>query len=172
MLSSLSIDIDAPPELVFRLARRVDRWEVLLPHYARSRVVRELDRGALVVAFVARRPLIGILGLGMPVVWQARTWNEPGLCRLRFLHVAGATKGMDVTWRIEPSGSGARVSIDHDFRPWLPGFAPFVDRFFTRHIARRTLVTFKALAESMAELEVPTKAPVESQDPSPAKKLI
>ena len=61
---------------------------------------------------------------------------------------------MDVTWRIEPlAGHGAgttRVTIEHDFRPRIPGFAAFVDRAFTRPIAGRTLATFKALAEAIA----------------------
>jgi hypothetical protein len=51
----------------------------------------------------------------------------------------------------QPHGQGARVSIDHDFRPRLPGFARFVDRAFTRPIAGRTLATFKALAEALAD---------------------
>ena len=115
-------------QLVFELARHVDRWERLLPHYARSRILERRPDGSLVVDFVARRPLIAVLGLGLPVTWRSRTWNEPAAVRLRFVHVAGATRGMDVTWRIEPTAAGCRVSIDHDFRPRVPGFAAFVDR--------------------------------------------
>lgn len=151
MHSTVDIEIDAPPELVFRLARRIERWERLLPHYARSRVVDRRADGALVVAFVARRPLVPILGLGLPVAWRARTWNEPETLRLRFAHVGGPTRGMDVTWRIEATTTGCRVSIDHDFQPRMPGFAGFVDRWFTRPIAGRTLATFKALTEAVAE---------------------
>jgi hypothetical protein len=104
----------------------------------------------LVVDFVARRPLIGVLGLGLPVVWRARAWSEPRGRRLRFVHVAGATKGMDVTWRIEPTATGGcRVEIHHRFEPSIPGFAAFVDRGFTRPIAGRTLATFRALAEAL-----------------------
>jgi ribosome-associated toxin RatA of RatAB toxin-antitoxin module len=150
MHSSIAIDIAAPPDLVFTLARDVERWERLLPHYARSRATERRDDGSLVVDFIARRPLIGLLGLGLPVAWRSRTWNEPDARRLRFVHVAGATKGMDVTWRIEAAGAGSRVSIAHDFRPRLPFFAAFVDRAFTRPIAGRTLATFKALAEALA----------------------
>jgi ribosome-associated toxin RatA of RatAB toxin-antitoxin module len=149
--SSIAIDIEAPAALVFDLARGVERWERLLPHYGRSAVVGPGADGSLVVEFVARRPLLAVLGLGLPVTWHARTWNEPETLRLRFIHVAGATKGMDVTWRIEPTVGGCRVSIDHDFRPRLPGFAPFVDRWFTRAIAGRTLGTFKAIAEALAQ---------------------
>ena len=151
MRSTIGIDIAAPPELVFRLARDVERWERLLPHYARSRARERLPDGAVVADFVARRPLVPVLGLAIPVTWRSRTWSEPDACRLRFVHVAGATKGMDVTWRIEPTPRGCRVEIDHDFRPRLPGFATFVDRAFTRPIAGRTLATFKALAEAVAE---------------------
>lgn len=151
MHSEIAIDIDAPPALVFALARDVERWATLLPHYTRSVAIERGPDGRLVADFIARRPLVGVLGLGLPVTWRSRTWNEPETRRLRFQHVAGATRGMDVTWRIEPrtAGAGTHVVIEHEFRPRLPGFAAFVDRFFTRPIAGRTLATFKALAEAL-----------------------
>jgi ribosome-associated toxin RatA of RatAB toxin-antitoxin module len=151
MRSTIGIDVDAPPELVFALAREVDRWERLLPHYARSRIVARAADGSLTTDFIARRPFVPLLGLGLPVAWRARTWNEPRTRCLRFVHVAGATRGMDVTWRIEPADGGTHVTIEHDFRPRLPGFAVIVDRAFTRPIASRTLATFKALAEALAD---------------------
>jgi hypothetical protein len=104
---------------------------------------------------------VPLLGLGLPVAWRSRTWNEPDALRLRFLHVAGATRGMDVTWRIEPRADGraCRVTIAHDFAPRVPGFARFVDRFFTRPIAGRTLATFKALAEALVEVDGSDRSP-------------
>ena len=155
MHSTIGIDIAAPADLVFALARDVVRWERLLPHYARSRVAERRADGSVVVDFVARRPfpVVGILGLGIAVTWRARTWNEPATHRLRFVHVAGATRGMDVTWRIDPTADGCHVAIDHDFRPRFAPFAAFVDRAFTRPIAGRTLATFKALAEAVAETQ-------------------
>jgi ribosome-associated toxin RatA of RatAB toxin-antitoxin module len=147
----VAIDIDAPAALVFALARDVERWSALLPHYARSQAIDHDAWGRPFVRFIARRPLVPVLGLGLPVVWTARTWNEPDSWTLRFEHVAGASRGMDVTWRIEPheGGSGCRVTISHDFVPGLPGFAWFVDRFFTRPIAGRTLATFRSIAEAV-----------------------
>ena len=126
MHSDIAIDIDAPADLVFALAHDVERWATLLPHYARSTGDRARRPTADRVAdFVARRPLVPVLGLGLPVAWRSRTWNEPETLRLRFVHVAGATRGMDVTWRIEASrdGRACRVTIEHDFRPRVPGFA-------------------------------------------------
>ena len=159
MHSTIAIDVAASPDLVFALASDVTRWERLLPHYLRSRARGRLADGTLLVDFVARRPLIDVVGLGLPVTWRARTWPEPETRRLRFVHVAGATRGMDVTWRIEPAeaGRGAHVAIDHQFSPSVPLFAAFVDRFFTRPIAGRTLGTFRAIAEA-----------VESGSPLPA----
>ena len=155
MRSTIAIEIAAPPALVFALARDVERWDRLLPHYARSRAIERRADGSRVVDFIARRPLMGtpggMLGLGLPVAWRARTWNEPATRRLRFVHLAGATRGMDVTWRIEPAPGGSRVSIDHEFRTRLAVFAVVVDRGFTRPIASRTLATFKALAEALHE---------------------
>jgi ribosome-associated toxin RatA of RatAB toxin-antitoxin module len=153
--STISIDAAAPADLVFRLARDVERWPRLLPHYVRVDADprgRAAD-GSLVARMVARRPLVPLLGIGLPVAWRARTWSEPSPSRLRFVHLGGATSGMDVTWRIEPTGGGCRVSIDHDFRPRVPGWASFIDAAFTRPIASRTLATFKAIAEALVSDE-------------------
>jgi ribosome-associated toxin RatA of RatAB toxin-antitoxin module len=159
VISAIGIDVDAPPDLVYRLARDVTRWERLLPHYSRSRVVRREADGSLVCSFVARRSFVPVLGLGIPVAWRSRTWHEPETRRLRFVHVAGATKGMDVTWTIEPAADDrqtrTRIEIVHDFPSRIPGFARIVDRWFTRPIAGRTLATFQALAEALARDETP-----------------
>jgi ribosome-associated toxin RatA of RatAB toxin-antitoxin module len=163
--SSISIEVAAPGELVFRLARDVERWPRLLPHYVR---VQPLDRrpdGSVVAEMVARRQIVPVLGLGLPVAWRSRTWSEPDTLRLRFVHLGGATGGMDVTWRIEPNAAGCHVTIDHSFRPRLPGWAWFIDRAFTRPIASRTLATFKSIAEAITE---PSPAD-ESADGPPTK---
>jgi ribosome-associated toxin RatA of RatAB toxin-antitoxin module len=151
MKSSVSVDVAAPGELVFRLARDVERWPRLLPHYVRVRPIERRADGSVVAQMVARRPLVPVLGLGLPVAWRARSWSEDAPPRLRFAHLGGATAGMDVTWRIEPIDGGCRVSIDHDFRPRIPGWAAFIDAAFTRPIASRTLATFKAIAEALAD---------------------
>ncbi|HYH93730.1 MAG TPA: SRPBCC family protein [Candidatus Saccharimonadales bacterium] len=149
MHSQIDIRIAASPDVVYRLARDVERWADLLPHYVRSTAVERRADGSLVADFVARRPLVPVLGLGLPVTWRSRTWHEPATRRLRFVHVAGVTKGMDVTWRIELDGDGTHVVIEHDFAPRLPGLARLVDRWFTRPIAGRTLRTFRAIAEAV-----------------------
>jgi ribosome-associated toxin RatA of RatAB toxin-antitoxin module len=149
--STIGVDVDAPPELVFRLARDVERWPRLLPHYVAVRPVERGGDGSVVAEMVARRPLVPVLGLSLPVAWRARTWSDESSLRLRFVHRGGATNGMDVTWRIEPRGGGARVEIDHDFRPRVPGWAAFIDAGFTRPIASRTLATLKAIAEAVTD---------------------
>jgi hypothetical protein len=98
--------------------------------------------------------------LGIPVAWRSRTWAEgsdPTDLRLRFVHTAGATKGMDVTWHITPRGeSRSNVVIEHDFVRHIPllgdeAYPALVDRFFVRPIAGLTLATFKKLAEGATQ---------------------
>ncbi len=180
MRSSLSIDVAAPVDVVFALARDVTRWSSLLPHYVRSRPIgamtnaRATDgRATRVVEFVARRPVLPLLGLGVPVAWRSRCWSEPDRTgrehRLRFVHLGGATAGMDVTWRLVPTATGCRVTIEHVFAPSVPGWAFAVDRVVTRAVATRTLRTFAALAETLVPVVRPAVPPeMERRDPADA----
>jgi len=156
--TSIGIEMAAPPALVFRLARDIERWPALLPHYVSANVLERRPDGAVLARLVARRPLIDALGIGIPVVWRARSWSESERCRLRFQHLGGATNGMDVTWRIEPSAIGSRVTIEHVFGPRFRPWASFIDRFFTRAIAGRTLRAFKSIAEALAADEMPAQS--------------
>ena len=171
MRSAIGVDVAAPADLVFRLARDVERWPDLLPHYIRARRSGPPDGdGRLVVAFVARRSLVPVLGLGLPVAWRSVTWSDTSARELRFLHRGGATAGMDVTWRITDTGSAAcRVEIEHDFRPRVPGWAWLIDRLFTRPIAVRTLSTFRTIAEAVHAGDASTAESVAraSTNPSP-----
>lgn len=149
MRSTIGIDVAAPPDLVLRLARNVERWPRLLPHYVRVDVLRRDPDGAVTARMVARRELVPWLGLGLPVAWRSRTWSEEQPARIHFRHLGGATNGMAVTWRIEPTPTGCRIDIEHDFRPRFAPWASVVERLFVRPIAGRTLATFKGLAEAL-----------------------
>jgi ribosome-associated toxin RatA of RatAB toxin-antitoxin module len=155
--TEIVVDIAAQPRVVFDLVSDVTRWPELLPHY-RYVTVQSRDGGGLTVSMSAHRP---IGPLGIPVTWRSRQWSDtsdPNDLRLRFVHVGGATRGMDVTWHIRSTGTGSHVSIEHDFSRRLPLlgdqlYPRIVDRFFVRPIAGRTLATFKALAETRARAD-------------------
>lgn len=153
MNSAIGIHVSASARTVFDLARDVARWPALLPHYRRV-AIRSMRAGRVLARMVAVRPLPWRFGI--PVTWRAEAWSDdtdPTDLRLRFRHIRGVTRGMDVTWHIRPAGAGSSdVTIEHHFErgltivgrrllPW------FVDRMFTRPIAGRTLATFKRLAE-------------------------
>ena len=159
MRTRVAIDIAGPPELVFQLARDVERWPDLLPHYLGVRVEARHRDGARTARMLAVRQVVPAIGLGIPVAWRARTWSEDATRRLRFRHLGGATAGMDVTWRIEPTPAGSRVTIEHDFARAPAAWAALIDRLFVRPIAGRTLATFKAIAEAVVERSDPAAPP-------------
>jgi ribosome-associated toxin RatA of RatAB toxin-antitoxin module len=150
--SRIDLDVDASAARVFELAADVRRWPQLLPHYQRVTVLSQTATN-LIATFRAVRALGPI---GIPVAWRSRCWSESDDAndlRLRFVHIRGATRGMDVTWHIVPRDGGCHVAIEHDFVRPLPllgrDVAPrVIDRMFVEPIASRTLRTFKALAET------------------------
>jgi ribosome-associated toxin RatA of RatAB toxin-antitoxin module len=151
MRSVIGTDVAADPMTIFRLARGVERWPKLLPHYVAVRVERRTEAG-VIARFVARRPLIPWLGIGLPVAWRSLVWSDPGSLQLRFLHLGGPTAGMDVTWTIEAVPGGCHVSIEHDFQPRFAPWAAVLDRLIVRPVAARTLASFKAIAEALSDL--------------------
>jgi ribosome-associated toxin RatA of RatAB toxin-antitoxin module len=166
MHSTVAVEVRAPAKLVFELARDVERWPALLPHYVGATVQARHADGAVTARMVAIRAIVPVVGFGVPVAWRSRVWAEEDALRLRFVHLGGATDGMDVTWRLVPTDAGCHVVIEHEFRPRVGIWAWFVDRLFVRPIARRTLASFKAIAE--ATTAATSEAP-RSGRPKPAK---
>jgi len=152
-----TITIDAPFEIIFDLAAEVTSWPQLLPHY---RFVREWDPltpadrlGRRVVAMSAWRT-------GIPVSWTSTQEIDRDARQVRYHHLAGATRGMDVVWRFEVRSGAVDVTIDHyleSARWWfrLPGVEYIVGSLFVMHIADRTLRGIKHQAE-VARAEVAT----------------
>ncbi|MBV8364717.1 MAG: SRPBCC family protein, partial [Candidatus Eremiobacteraeota bacterium] len=114
--------IGAPAERVYDLAAHTERWPAILPHYRSVRIIEQRE-SQLLVEMAAWRDLI-------PVRWVAKQWNDGEIPRIRFQHVAGWTKGMDVQWQFERLDGGTRVRIVHelDFR------FPIASRFLGQHV--------------------------------------
>ncbi|MDE2572432.1 MAG: SRPBCC family protein [bacterium] len=142
MHSETAVTIAAPPRAIYDVVANVEGWPRILPHY---RYVRRTGDGSLAMA--ARRGWI-------PVRWWARVEGDPLAPALRFRHVAGWTRGMEVRWSFTPCQGGTRVAIVHDLdfrvlplaREWIA--RRVIGDFFVDAIARRTLACVKALMEA------------------------
>lgn len=147
MQTENSIQIDAPLDRIVALASDVERWPTILPHY---RWVKLLEGGGdrKIVEMAARRDRI-------PVRWRAiQTIERQGETPvIRYRHIGGVTKGMEVAWIFSPNSSGYHVQIEHELTLQWPVIGGLVgDRiigpYFVSYIAGRTLTTIKQLAES------------------------
>jgi ribosome-associated toxin RatA of RatAB toxin-antitoxin module len=129
---------------VARYAARVERWPDLLPHYRSVRVLE--TRGAeRIVEMRARRGRI-------PVWWWARQ-EVADQRHIRYTHVRGITRGMEVEWRLTPEDEGTvEVVVTHTLALRWPVVGPAIARWiigplFVDPMARTTLRRIKELAE-------------------------
>ena len=96
-----------PADEAYSLAADVERWPQWLPHY---RFVR--FRAPDLVEMAARRDFGP---LGWPVWWVSRMRCEAATRRIRYTHVDGVTRGMEVVWELDPFCGGTMVRIIHDW---------------------------------------------------------
>ncbi len=155
------ITIAAPVRRVYELAAAIDRWPEILPHYRWVAVLRDLpDRGD------ARQRLVEMAATrdGFPVKWVSIQELDPGRREVRYRHVRGVTRGMDVIWALTTSPDaggreGTAVRLIHLFDPpWPRPLGPLVARYivgglFVHDIATKTLRRIKDLAETETETE-------------------
>lgn len=153
MDTHVALRAQADADRLFRLAAVVENWPRLLPHYRWVRVVHvESDRRRL-VEMAARREVFRQHSL--PLWWRSIQVLDPSARRIRFEHVGGITRGMQVEWRIDPLDDGwLEVDIRHVFRPSWPVpdavIHQVVGQYFVNAVARRTLAHLTAYAGSDA----------------------
>ncbi len=133
----------AGPDLCFRVAADVEGWPRFLPHYRWVRFHRKDGFASGIVEMAAWRPFGP---LRYPTWWVSEMSSDPGARLVRYAHVQGVTRGMDVLWTITPcEGGGALLRIVHAWDgPAWPLIGPWaaehvVGPRFIHHIAARTL---------------------------------
>ncbi|MDQ6633768.1 MAG: hypothetical protein M3Z10_03310 [Gemmatimonadota bacterium] len=147
--------VRAPLARIFTLAADVERWPSLLPHYRYVRYLERRPDGGGVVEMSANRPF-GLMQ--WPTWWRSRMRvHPPGAVlvpSIRFSHVGGVTKGMEVEWTFQDvAGNGTHVRIVH---VWDGPAVAMVGELaasmvigpvFVHGIASRTLAGLAASAE-------------------------
>jgi len=144
--------IAAAIDVAFRTAADVERWPDFLPHYRWVRM-RERRPAGGIVEMAAWRPFGAFR---YPTWWVSEMEILPAVHEVRYRHVEGITRGMDVVWRLEPRGSGVEASIVHEWGgpswPLVGGLAAdlVIGPAFIHGIASRTLAGVKREAERHA----------------------
>jgi hypothetical protein len=143
-------EVAAEVARVFATAAAVERWPEWLPHYRWVRFHARRDDGG-VVEMAAWRPFGP---LNYPTWWVSDMKLERDVPRIRFRHVRGITRGMDVAWDFEARERGALVTITHR---WDGPAWPLIRRaaaelvigpLFIHAIAQRTLAGIARVAEA------------------------
>jgi hypothetical protein len=144
--------VAAPPETVWPFAAQVERWPDHLAHYRWVKRSRGEAGGDGVVEMSAWRPF-GVFN--WPTWWESEMQVDATRHEVRYRHVRGITKGMDVLWTLTPDGQGGTdVTIVHEWDgPAWPLIGPLAARVvigpvFVHGIASRTLAGLRRAAEA------------------------
>jgi hypothetical protein len=144
--------VHAPVPLIFDLARQVELWPGYLSHYRRVRFRELTSDGGGLVEMAAWRP-IGSLPAGWPTWWLSQMAVDSARPAIRFRHIEGITRGMEVEWTFAENTEGTLVRIVHAWNgPHWPLVGVFaattvIGPHFISAIAGRTLRGLGEVAE-------------------------
>jgi len=156
--------VKAPSQIIFALANGVEKWPAYLSHYRYVRFRERRADGGGLVEMSAYRPFHvagtskGQLGFNWPTWWLSEMSVNDARPSIRFRHVGGITKGMDVEWRFTPVAGGTHVRIVHVWEgPPVPVIGTWAAMYligpvFVHGIASRTLAGLGAAAEREAQI--------------------
>lgn len=146
MQSTNEIVIARDTATIFKLGAEIEHWPELLPHYRAVTILRQEGHRCIAKMAASRD--------GIPVSWTCYQERDADTPRIRFRHIGGFTKGMQVAWTFDERDGLTTVRIHHEFDKgwWPPFFDSFVSErivghFFVSNIANKTLQQVKLLAE-------------------------
>lgn len=94
----------------FDIVRDVEQWPRHLPHYRWVKMIERDGDGGGIVEMSANRPFGS---LNWPTWWRSLMEVDRVRPAVRFRHIAGVTKGMDVDWTFTPTPNGAKITLLH-----------------------------------------------------------
>lgn len=157
----------APVADMFAIVRDVEKWPTLLPHYRYVRFRSRSTDGGGVVEMSANRPF-GVAN--WPTWWLSEMSVDDAEPSVRFRHIGGVTKSMDVEWRLTSVNEGTHVRLLHVWDgprwPLIGAFAAtaVIGPVFIHGIASRTLDGLARHAERTARSQVTGHRPPQSDD--------
>ncbi len=147
----------APAEVAFRVAADVEGWPRILPHYRWVRFLRKDGFARGLVEMAAWRPFGP---LRYPTWWVSEMRHDASVRQVRYRHVQGITRGMDVLWEVsELADGGSHLRLVHEWDgpawPVIGGIAAerIIGPGFISHIAARTLAGVASESERRHGLE-------------------
>jgi ribosome-associated toxin RatA of RatAB toxin-antitoxin module len=151
--------VRSPVAKIFELARQVEHWPDHLPHYRYVKFRSQRSDGGGLVEMSAYRPFQLAntwrwpIRINWPTWWLSEMTVDSAKPSIRFRHVGGITKGMEVEWSFSASSGGTHVRILHLWDgPPVPMVGTqvavhVIGPVFVHGIASRTLAGLCAVAE-------------------------
>ena len=143
----------ASPDACFMAAADVERWPEILPHYRWVRFRQKESFAKGIVEMAAWRHFGPV---PYPTWWVSEMDHDAKRRTVRYRHIDGVTRGMDVLWQVEPAGSGrSMLRIVHEWTgpswPVIGGLAAdrVIGPHFIHFIAARTLAGVAREAEQV-----------------------
>jgi ribosome-associated toxin RatA of RatAB toxin-antitoxin module len=158
--------VRAPVRTVFDVVKHVEHWPALLSHYRYVRFRERTSDGGGVVEMSANRPF----GLAnWPTWWLSEMSIDEMRPAVRFRHIGGVTKEMDVEWSFAPGEGGTQVRLLHvwDGPRWpligVLAATAVIGPVFIHGIANRTLAGLAREAERPIGDQRPATSAAESR---------
>ncbi|MCS7209125.1 MAG: SRPBCC family protein [Fimbriimonadales bacterium] len=136
-----SVSVNAPAEKVFEVLQQAESFAQFLPH-ARNVQVLERTESSVLLDWEVIAP-----GVGMPVRWKSRHTVDVPNYRVTMQPEGDALVKLSGEWRVEPEGSGSKLSATLDYEANVPPMFAGLAQNAVNTIIQDWLNGFKQRAE-------------------------
>jgi uncharacterized membrane protein len=140
---SSELFIDAPVEIVYSLAKQIERLAEFIPNVEQV-TIRSRDGGRTVSEWVGKVP-----EFNRTIAWVEEDEWDDAARRCEFHSISGDWERYDGTWCFSPEGDGTRVVLTIEYEYNVPLIGPLIKKLLHKLVTRstdETLAGLKAMA--------------------------
>ena len=141
-----AIDINAEPEVVYNLAKKIEDFPLYMPD-VKEITVLERSGNFSVTNWVTEVE-------GTPITWKEKETFDDSSLTISYQLLEGDLEKFQGAWRFVPKDGGTRVTLDVDFDFGVPAIEELMGPILKKKVEENSLMMLSSLKKKIESMHV------------------